>query len=148
MGVAPFGYPRVEGYFHLTAAFRRLSRPSSAFSAKAFTLRSFSLEQPSCFSSSKKHSTLFCLSFANNCLGCDRKDLLVFFHVVRLEDRSSKLTKLFLPIYCTEKPFIVSITSFSRDQWISPLIVIQLSVRFFFFIRFSMSICLPLPLHS
>ena len=46
IGVAPFGNPRVKGYFHLTAAYRRLSRPSSALSAKAFTLRSFSLEQP------------------------------------------------------------------------------------------------------
>ena len=48
--VSPFGNPRVKGYFHLTAAYRRLSRPSSALSAKAFTLRSFSLEQPSWFS--------------------------------------------------------------------------------------------------
>ena len=46
VGVAPFGNPRVKDYFHLTAAYRRLSRPSSALSAKAFTLRSFSLEQP------------------------------------------------------------------------------------------------------
>ena len=30
----------------VTVAYRRLSRPSSALSAKAFTLRSFSLEQP------------------------------------------------------------------------------------------------------
>ena len=45
IGVSPFGDPRVKGYFHLTAAYRRLSRPSSALSAKAFTLRSFSLEQ-------------------------------------------------------------------------------------------------------
>ena len=44
-GVSPFGHPRVNAYFQLTAAFRRLSRPSSAISAKAFTLRSFSLEQ-------------------------------------------------------------------------------------------------------
>ena len=46
IGVAPFGNPRVKGYFHLTVAYRRLSRPSSALSAKTFTLRSFSLEQP------------------------------------------------------------------------------------------------------
>ena len=44
--VSPFGYPRVTAYFQLTVAFRRLSRPSSALSAKAFTLRSFSLELP------------------------------------------------------------------------------------------------------
>ena len=45
MRVSPFGNLRVKAYFQLTAAYRRLSRPSSAFSAKAFTLRSFSLEQ-------------------------------------------------------------------------------------------------------
>ena len=44
-GVSPFGHPRVKAYFQLTAAFRRLSRPSSALGAKAFTLCSFSLEQ-------------------------------------------------------------------------------------------------------
>ena len=87
-GVAPFGNPRVKVYFRLTAAYRRLSRPSSALSAKAFTLRSFSLEQPSCSLSSliqKLHSSFYCLSFANNCsLGCEfEKTILVFFlHVL------------------------------------------------------------------
>ena len=31
--VPPFGYPRVNGYLHLTAAFRSLSRPSSPLRA-------------------------------------------------------------------------------------------------------------------
>ena len=44
-GVSPFGYLRIDAYFQLPAAFRRLSRPSSALSAKAFTLRSCSLER-------------------------------------------------------------------------------------------------------
>ena len=35
MWVPPFGYLRVDGYVLLTAAFRSLSRPSSAPSAKA-----------------------------------------------------------------------------------------------------------------
>ena len=39
--VPPFGNLRVEGYLHLTAAYRSLSRPSSAPSAKAFPLCSF-----------------------------------------------------------------------------------------------------------
>ena len=39
--VSPFGYPWVDGYLHLTTAFRSLSRPSSAPSAKAFPLCSF-----------------------------------------------------------------------------------------------------------
>ena len=39
--VSPFGYLRVNGYLLLTAAFRSLSRPSSAPDAKSFSLRSF-----------------------------------------------------------------------------------------------------------
>ena len=41
--VSPFGYLRVTGYLLLTVAFRSLSRPSSALSAKASSLRSCSL---------------------------------------------------------------------------------------------------------
>ena len=44
--VPPFGNLRVIRYLLLTAAYRSLSRPSSAPDAKAFTLRSFSLELP------------------------------------------------------------------------------------------------------
>ena len=36
--VSPFGNLRVVGYLHLSAAYRSLSRPSSAPNAKAFTL--------------------------------------------------------------------------------------------------------------
>ena len=43
--VPPFGHLRVTGYLLLTAAFRSLSRPSSAPSAKASTLCSTSLGQ-------------------------------------------------------------------------------------------------------
>ena len=41
MWVSPFGHPRITDYLHLPAAFRSLSRPSSAPSAKAFPLCSF-----------------------------------------------------------------------------------------------------------
>ena len=49
-GSSPWGFPHSEicgssVYFQLTAAYRRLSRPSSALGAKAFILCSFSLEQ-------------------------------------------------------------------------------------------------------
>ena len=44
MGVSSFGYLRIEAYLQLPAAFRSLSRPSSAPDAKAFTLCSSSLE--------------------------------------------------------------------------------------------------------
>ena len=39
--VSPFGYLRVYGYLLLTAAFRSLSRPSSAPDAKSSSLRSY-----------------------------------------------------------------------------------------------------------
>ena len=39
--VSPFGNLRVYGYLLLTAAYRSLSRPSSAPDAKSFSLRSF-----------------------------------------------------------------------------------------------------------
>ena len=44
--VSPFGNLRVKAYVQLTAAYRSLSRPSSAPDAKAFPLRSCSLDQP------------------------------------------------------------------------------------------------------
>ena len=44
MRVSPFGYLRIEAHLQLPAAYRSLSRPSSAPCAKAFTLCSCSLE--------------------------------------------------------------------------------------------------------
>ena len=45
MWVSPFRDLRVNGYLLLTAAYRSLSRLSSALSAKASTLRSSSLDR-------------------------------------------------------------------------------------------------------
>ena len=42
--VSPFGYLRIDTYLRFPAAFRSLSRPSSAPDAKAFPLRSFQLD--------------------------------------------------------------------------------------------------------
>ena len=42
--VPPFGHPWINAYLRLPMAFRSLSRPSSAISALASTLRSFSLD--------------------------------------------------------------------------------------------------------
>ena len=39
--VSPFGYPRIKACCQLPVAFRRLPRPSSPLSAKAFTRRPF-----------------------------------------------------------------------------------------------------------
>ena len=44
--VSPFGNQRITGYLLLSVAYRSLSRPSSAPSAKASTLRSFLLDLP------------------------------------------------------------------------------------------------------
>ena len=46
MWVSSFGNLRVDAYLQLTAAYRSLSRPSSAPDAKAFALCSYSLELP------------------------------------------------------------------------------------------------------
>ena len=42
--VSPFGNLRIGAYLRLPAAYRSLSRPSSALSAKAFPLRSLQLD--------------------------------------------------------------------------------------------------------
>ena len=41
--VAPFGHSRINGYLHLPATFRSLSRPSSPLRAKASPVRPFLL---------------------------------------------------------------------------------------------------------
>ena len=55
--VSPFGYPRLFGYVLLNVAFRSLSRPSSAPSAKAFTLCSFFLDPARLLSAVRKQWT-------------------------------------------------------------------------------------------
>ena len=90
MRVSPFGNPRVIAYFQLTAAYRRLSRPSSALSAKAFTLRSFSLEQPFCFF---LHSVL--QKFETNPAFIAWASQIIVFWVVR-----SKKTIIFRSYVC------------------------------------------------
>ena len=42
--VPPFGYSRIKAYCQLPVTFRRLSRPSSPLSAKAFARRPFALD--------------------------------------------------------------------------------------------------------
>ena len=142
--VSPFGNLRVIAYFQLTAAYRRLSRPSSALSAKAFTLRSFSLEQPSCSSPdpsriSRNNFSFFAWASQIIVLGCNlKRPFGSLNYCVRLEDFSSKLTKLF-PLL-TEKPISVSITSFSRIT----LSFTTICSFHNFLIRFSMNACVSL----
>ena len=66
--VSPFGNPRIKAHLRLPVAYRSLSRPSSALSAKAFPLRPLQLDlrrhlrraQRNPFTESLK-STLQCL---------------------------------------------------------------------------------------
>ena len=132
MGVSPFGNPRIEAYLQLPAAYRSLSRPSSAPDAKAFTLCSCSLELFakdlffSCF------VPLNCLSFFVHFSSCSKKALafspfhflLAFFTLVEI---------VFYPTLLKDQYFLNIMSS--------------ISVRFysFSFIRFSMIMVLPEP---
>ena len=72
--VSPFGHLRITGYLLLPAAFRSLSRPSSALSAKASTLRSFLFDLPVLIafktggSLAFLHSIVFTIEWAVVCL--------------------------------------------------------------------------------
>ena len=69
--VPQFGNLRIVAYLQLPAAYRSLSRPSSAPDAKAFTLCSFLLEL-------LFFSSPYCLSFANNFYN-EKAILITFF---------------------------------------------------------------------
>ena len=97
VGVSPFGNPRVKAYFQLTVAYRRLSRPSSALGAKAFTLCSFSLEQ------------LLLLLFSQDLLLAwasqiivwvvdSKKTVLFWIPLFPPEPLRTQMAKLFLPL--------------------------------------------------
>ena len=63
MCVPTFGNLRITGYVRLPEAYRSLSRPSSAPDAKAFPLRSFSLDlRRNDEANSVKHPYLLALS--------------------------------------------------------------------------------------
>ena len=64
MGVPTFGNLRIEAYLQLPAAYRSLSRPSSAPNAKAFSICSSSLELPLCLIHRIKHN---CSRYRLNC---------------------------------------------------------------------------------
>ena len=59
--VSPFGYLRISAHLQLPEAFRSLSRPSSAPDAKAFPLRSFTLDL-FCLAHTVRHYSL-CQTF-------------------------------------------------------------------------------------
>ena len=105
MSVSTFGNLRIEAYLQLPAAYRSLSRPSSAPDAKAFTLCSYSLELPSEFSSAVLFELLeFLWTF-----------VLVFFFAVKRFDpfyvsfRPDKTFILFLG-NCSSLPKLIGKT--------------------------------------
>ena len=139
IGVSSFGNPRIEAYLQLPAAYRSLSRPSSAPDAKAFTLCSCSLELPSfalilrpvrfsfvlTWIAWVSYKTWIIVFFA-----AKRFFLLALFRFALL---ISQLTKLFLPFDWKD---LIS-HSFKWDSSLSSLSVFSYSI--FRFIRFSMS---------
>ena len=116
MGVSPFGNPRIEAYLQLPEAYRSLSRPSSAPDAKAFTLRSFSLELS---------YVLSCLSFANNC-----------FRFLRIWKSFFPFSCYFLLFYSRHfRDEIVVLNHFfgkTKSSFLKFVLLTQLSVRFLF----------------
>ena len=109
VGVSPFGNLRIEAYLQLPAAYRSLSRPSSAPDAKAFTLRSYSLEL---LSFNIWFSILNCLSFFLNISFRDyivriEKVSLSFVHFFHLS------VKLFFYPLLLERPIISYLSSIS-----------------------------------
>ena len=92
MWVSPFRYLRIIGYLLLPEAFRSLSRLSSALSAKASTLRSYSLDL--CYEhlvgdERKRCQRLTC----DACLTLDENELLAKF-----ESSSQVLLRSFMLI--------------------------------------------------
>ena len=99
--VSPFRHLRVNGHLLLAAAFRSLSRLSSALSAKASTLRSFLLDLASRAHSVARPGPLescgFCPAFLFGCLPCFSVFLLLVLY--RLANLASRLLALLCLLY-------------------------------------------------
>ena len=123
VSVSTFGYPRIEAYLQLPAAFRSLSRPSSAPCAKAFTLCSCSLELPLLISLSCSRSSLELLEFHKHFFR-----LLIHF-VKRLPFRT-------LNLYFSTCGEIVFTLLFKKDQMLikTNLVIICLSFSQYLFV--------------
>ena len=109
MGVSTFGNPRIEAYLQLPAAYRSLSRPSSAPDAKAFTLRSYSLELLSFniwFSIFELSEFLLNISFRDYIVRIEKVSLS-FVHFFHLS------VKLFFYPLLLERPIISYLSSIS-----------------------------------
>ena len=131
MRVSPFGYLRIDGYVLLPAAFRSLSRPSSAPDAKAFSVCSFSLELPfeqvSLFSGSR-------LAFRLNCCvhTCSFFGKIVFFYPLRKNLISFEDFRLCRPpssvISCFPY-FVCHVCHMHSFEFMFPLIRFSMNIR-------------------
>ena len=102
MGVSPFGNLRIKAYLQLPAAYRSLSRPSSAPDAKAFPLCSYSLEL-SIDLTVYLAVLLNCLSFINKFFGIH---IAVKGFILCYTIESFHLAvKLYLPIFSGKTKF-------------------------------------------
>ena len=80
MGVPTFGNLRIEAYLQLPAAYRSLSRPSSAPNAKAFSICSSSLELPYVFDPFGLNITVLVISLELLCfILCSYLEQIDFF---------------------------------------------------------------------
>ena len=110
MRVSPFGNPRVDAYFQLSVAYRRLSRPSSAIGAKAFTLCSFSLEQLPLLVLLNFQIRFFAWASQIIVLGCVVKKTFGFFNsTVVFTTRASRLCGYIVVSHFSERPSNLSI---------------------------------------
>ena len=93
--VPPFGNSRIKAYLQLPQAFRSLSRPSSAISALASTLRSSSLD----LASSVTTAFLRLLRSDCNCFDlCSDLERLLLTGIFRIRSRSSSQKSVSFPV--------------------------------------------------
>ena len=119
MGVSTFGNPRIEAYLQLPAAYRSLSRPSSAPDAKAFTLCSCSLELLASISDlCCSRSSLELLEFLKHWLFRSKKAFILFaLSTFRWNCRS--LLRTFYP--WLERPISRRVNFIRHDLSLCPL---------------------------
>ena len=111
MSVSTFGNLRIEAYLQLPAAYRSLSRPSSAPDAKAFALCSYSLELSYQWFLSKSLGSLRslnCLSFIKTFFRLFLSLQLKDFPFVHWFFPPFGEIVFFIPYFLTERPILIS----------------------------------------
>ena len=99
-GVSPFGNPWIKAHLQLPMAYRSLSRPSSAPSAKAFSLRSFLLDQ-SWFSQELLWQPLLGLLYLHTLCQNRKTFKLIFVHL-----NVFSIVAFFFPLFSFQCAFL------------------------------------------